>query len=255
MTDTTRILVAEGHERTRTNLLAHLSADGFDARRSQTEAETRLKLRTQEPELLILGAVADPPAVLALLRAIRSAEAGCEPGLAVIALGDSPGGLELLRAFEAGADHYMGRPVPYLEVRARVRACAKRMRGWGKRRRLSVGRLTVDRDQRQARFAGQELELSRMEFAFLAHLSGSPARVFTKHELLREVWGYKSEGRTRTVDAHACRLRRKLAAVGAREHVVSVRGVGYRLLERVSDSLRDGGEATVVSIEGAHLAA
>ncbi|MDQ3647644.1 MAG: response regulator transcription factor [Actinomycetota bacterium] len=161
----------------------------------------------------------------------------------------------LLRAFEAGADHYMGRPVPYLELRARVSACARRNEGWHERRRLSVGPLIVDHDERRARFGGQLIELTRMEFAFLTHLAGSPSRVFTKYELLREVWGYQSEGRTRTVDAHACRLRRKLEAAGAREHVVNVRGVGYRLLERVSDSLRDGGEATVVSIERAHLAA
>ncbi len=70
------------------------------------------------------------------------------------------------------------------------------------------------------------------------------------------MWGYQAEGRTRTVDAHACRLRRKLEAVGAREHVVSVRGVGYRLLERAPEAEPlNGGAATVVSIDRGQLAA
>ena len=62
-------------------------------------------------------------------------------------------------------------------------------------------------------------------------LASEPARVFTKEQLLREVWGFRSLGRTRTLDSHASRLRRKLAAVSGRPWVVNQWGVGYRLLE------------------------
>jgi DNA-binding response OmpR family regulator len=82
-------------------------------------------------------------------------------------------------------------------------------------RRLVVGALVVDRYSRKAFHAGTEVWLSRLEFDLLAHLAAAPTRVVTKSELLREVWGLRSDSKTRTVDAHACRMRRKLALAGA----------------------------------------
>jgi DNA-binding response OmpR family regulator len=70
--------------------------------------------------------------------------------------------------------------------------------------------------------------LRRLEFELLARLAADPERVFTKHELLRSVWGYRSQGSTRTVDSHASRLRRKLEACGD-SWVINVWGIGYRL--------------------------
>ena len=75
------------------------------------------------------------------------------------------------------------------------------------------------------------VHLSVKEFALLQRLADEPERVYSKNELLRDVWGYVSIGRTRTVDAHACRLRKKLQASSPRKWVVNVRGVGYRLTE------------------------
>ena len=74
----------------------------------------------------------------------------------------------------------------------------------------------------------QPVDLCRREYELLVHLASDPERVFTKTELLRSVWGFQTPGTTRTVDSHACRLRRKLSAVGGR-WVVNVWGVGYRL--------------------------
>jgi DNA-binding response OmpR family regulator len=98
-----------------------------------------------------------------------------------------------------------------------------------------VGALTVDPGALEAQYAGSRLKLSRLEFALLCRLADDPLRVFTKRELLREVWGYPAEVRTRTLDAHACRLRRKLERVGAAGHVVNRRGVGYRLVDRLPE--------------------
>jgi DNA-binding response OmpR family regulator len=68
-----------------------------------------------------------------------------------------------------------------------------------------------------------------MEYELLVHLARDPRRVFNKHELLKAVWGFRSQGTTRTLDSHASRLRRKLGSAG--EHwIVNVRGVGYRLV-------------------------
>jgi DNA-binding response OmpR family regulator len=74
------------------------------------------------------------------------------------------------------------------------------------------------------------LSLSKKEFALLRALAGDPTRVFTREELLRGVWGYRSMGMTRTLDSHASRLRKKLGRAGDK-FIVNVWGVGYRLLD------------------------
>jgi DNA-binding response OmpR family regulator len=96
---------------------------------------------------------------------------------------------------------------------------------------VRVGPIAIDRNARRASVAERPLELSAKEFGLLLALARDPGRVHTKQELLRDVWGYASHGRTRTVDSHASRLRRKLAAAGAPErYVTNVWGIGYRLL-------------------------
>ncbi len=77
---------------------------------------------------------------------------------------------------------------------------------------------------------GFPVTLAAKEFELLTKLATDPTRVFTKEELLREVWGFVALGRTRTLDSHASRLRRKLALAGAEECILNVWGVGYRLL-------------------------
>ena len=92
-----------------------------------------------------------------------------------------------------------------------------------------IGALEIDGDRHRAAYAGRPLCLLRLEFALLAQLGERPARVHTKEALLHEVWGYRTAGATRTLDAHACRQRKKLLAAGAAGLVVSHRGVGYAL--------------------------
>jgi DNA-binding response OmpR family regulator len=95
---------------------------------------------------------------------------------------------------------------------------------------MRVGDLTIDPATRAVRLGGRRIELSAKEFALLQALAEQPTRVYGKQELLRDVWGYLSIGKTRTLDAHACRLRKKLRGPG-RPWVVNVRGVGYKLTE------------------------
>jgi DNA-binding response OmpR family regulator len=80
---------------------------------------------------------------------------------------------------------------------------------------------------------GSRVELSAKEFALLRALAAEPTRVFTKDELLRGVWGFRATGATRTLDSHACRLRKKLGVHGD-QLVVNVWGVGYRLVDGVA---------------------
>lgn len=230
MDDThTTLLVAERDEATRAFLLENLAADGYQPIGSQTEQETRHKLASRNVAVLLLGGLDEDAHPLALLRAIRAGEAEVDLCLPVAVLGEGGEEIELLRAFEAGCDHFLARPFSYVELRARIRSCLWRARQGRVPRRLVVGALTIDRDARRVRHAGQDLWLSRLEFDLLTRLAADPTRVFTKSELLRDLWGYRSPGITRTVDAHACRLRRKLAAAGAPYLIHNTRGVGYRL--------------------------
>jgi DNA-binding response OmpR family regulator len=88
----------------------------------------------------------------------------------------------------------------------------------------------VDPLTRRVEVGGRDVQLANKEFALLRTLAAEPRRVFTKDELLRDVWGFRSKGRTRTLDSHASRLRRKLDPKGAR-YVCNCWGVGYRLLD------------------------
>jgi len=85
---------------------------------------------------------------------------------------------------------------------------------------------------------GRPVALAAKEYELLVKLAADPVRVFTKEELLREVWGFRSLGRTRTLDSHASRLRRKLAQAGAEDCVLNVWGVGYRLLADYEEARR-----------------
>ena len=94
---------------------------------------------------------------------------------------------------------------------------------------LSHGKLSIDVAARRVTFASTPIRLRRREYDLLLYLARDPTRVFTRRDLLRDVWGYRSDGITRTLDSHACRLRQALARAGAEGWVQMERGVGYRL--------------------------
>jgi DNA-binding response OmpR family regulator len=131
-------------------------------------------------------------------------------------------------ALREGCDDYLRTPASYPLLLARVRALVRRSRGAPPARRR-IGALEIDALRRIVRVGEHPVHLSRMEYELLSRLATNPTRVYTKEELLREVWEFKALGNTRTVDAHACRLRSKLALRGAPHLVANVRGVGYRL--------------------------
>lgn len=152
----------------------------------------------------------------------------------VILIGsEAAGSLECIDALRRGCDDYVERPFDYQELVERIRAVLRRTRPRDPEV-VEAPPIHIEPRTRVARVDGHRLSLAQMEFELLLTLAREPDRVFTKTELLRDVWGYRVTGRTRTVDSHASRLRRKLREAGASVELVNnVWGVGYRLYDAV----------------------
>ena len=148
----------------------------------------------------------------------------------VIVLGEPEcDAVDRVRALERGCDDFLVRPFAYEELLARIRAVLRRTSPAPHEVRRA-GPITADLATRSVTVSALPVSLAGKEYELLLKLMTDPTRVLTKEQLLREVWGFRSLGRTRTLDSHASRLRRKLAAAGAGSVVVNVWGVGYRLM-------------------------
>ena len=224
----------EDDDLTRSFLVDNLAADGFQVTGAAGAREGLRALEARQPSLVVLDLGLADGSGLDLLDRVRAADglgSRIDPDVPVIVLSGRAGDADRVRSFARGADDHLCKPFLYAELLARVRALLRRAEGRRSRGVLRVGDLTVDPGTRAVRLAGRRIELSAKEFALLHALAEEPTRVYGKQELLRDVWGYLSAGRTRTLDAHACRLRRKLSAAPGRRWVVNVRGVGYKLTE------------------------
>jgi DNA-binding response OmpR family regulator len=232
------ILVVEADPDIACALVAQLAADDHLTELARTAGHARMLAAARPPRLVVLGELDGPRGTLDLLESIRESQPhsynGQEPsswpdGLPVIVLSARTTQADLLRAFDAGADDFLTRSAGYLVLRARLQALLRRTERKPGERPLRIGPLTIDPAAHTVTLHDKRLELRNLEYELLLHLGRAPRRVFTKHELLKTVWGYRSTGTTRTLDSHASRLRRKLTVAG--EHwIINVRGVGYRLV-------------------------
>lgn len=226
------LVVCEDDEMTLELLCEHLEAERFTTLPAPSASDALRLCHFKQPDLLLLDLRLPDAAGLDVLRTIRGADGVTgryDPGLPVMILSGRGSEADRVRGLVEGADDYLTKPFHPSEVSARVKAILRRRSG---RREgpVRAGEIVVDTARREVRVAGRVVELANKEFALLRALAGDPTRVFTKVELLRDVWGFRSMGRTRTLDSHASRLRRKLDPERGR-YVINCWGVGYRLID------------------------
>ncbi len=226
------VVVCEDDTATLELLCDHLAADRFGVLPAPTASDALRLCRYNQPDLLLLDLSLPDASGLDVLREIRGAdgiESRFDPDLPVIVISGRGAQTDRVRGFGAGADDYLTKPFDLVELRARIGAVLRR-RTSHRDGPIRVGELVVDPLRRRVVVGAREVALAKKEFTLLRVLAGDPTRVFTKSELLLDVWGYRNPGKTRTLDSHASRLRRKLDPEHSR-YVVNCWGIGYRLLD------------------------
>lgn len=227
------VLLVDNEASTRAFLEQQLTDDGFDVVSVDRGGPALELLERAGTDLVLLDVVLPDASGFELCRRLREGEPGraWNRDVPVIMVSERGEPIDRVRGFARGADDFVVRPFVYEELVARMRAVLRRSSGHAQRERMRVGEIDIDRLARTVRVSGEPVVLSAKEYELLLALAAEPERVFRKDELLRDVWGFRSLGRTRTLDSHASRLRRKLSCLAEGPYVINVWGVGYRLVE------------------------
>ncbi len=223
---TAALLLADPEPATRDYLDRQLQSDGFHVLQASFGGEALALAERTRPDLVLCSE-------LDLCARLREGAPGrtWNRDVPVIVLGpEEADAVDRVRAFQRGADDYLHRPVVYDELLARIRAVLRRVAP-PPPAKLEIGDLSIDPLARVVAVRGEPVHLAGKEFDLLSALAAEPHRVFTKDELLRDVWGYRTFTRTRTLDSHVCRLRQKLERERGDAWVVNVWGVGYKLVD------------------------
>ena len=230
--DATRVLVIEDDAATAAFLADNLRADGYAVHVAAAVPEALRAIEVRQPDIVLLDVALGDTSGLEVLDVVRAADGLCarvDRDLPVVVLSGRGSEVERLRGFRRGADDYVVKPFSYPELVARMQAVLRRSVGRPLRGVIRIADLEIDPVGRTVDLGGRRVHLSVREFDLLHALARQPTRVYTKADLMRDVWGYAASGASRTVDTHACRLRQKLAG-GRLPLVHTVRGVGYRLV-------------------------
>ena len=189
------ILIVEDDPVIRTFLADNLTADGYDLLVAGTIEEALRELESRRPDLAVVDLRLPDGSGLDLIRRVRAADgvgSRLDPALPLVVLSGCGGELDRVRGFERGVDDYVVKPFAYVELRCRIDAVLRRSRARLQSGLLRVGELEIDPVARaRDASAGGALTLAAKEFALLRTLASAPTRVFTKEELLREVWGFR----------------------------------------------------------------
>ena len=228
-----RLLIVDDDESVRARLIDAFELDGYSARGAAVLEEAREALSAADFDLVLLDVNLPDGSGYELLRELRAGRVRqAERSLAalpVVMVSGRGAEHDRIRGFEFGCDDYVTKPYSFGELRGRVAAVLRRQRPVDVNDVLDLGELRIDPRSRSVTIDGNAVALTHKEYGLLMALAADPERVFERAHLLESVWGYRGTGRSRTLDAHACRLRFKLSG-GRRDYVINTWGVGYRLL-------------------------
>jgi two-component system, OmpR family, response regulator len=218
------ILVVEDESSIASFVSLYLKNAGFGVRTVETGNEALASVRAESPSLIVLDLMLPDIDGIEVCRRIRTTS-----DVPILMLTARDEDVDKIIGLEVGADDYMTKPFNPRELVARVKSILRRAttdRRLPETAIIEHGDLAVDAGRREARVAGQEVQLAPKEFDLLWELLDHRGLVLTRDQLLERVWGYTFAGDTRTVDVHVRQLRRKL---GDASPIVTVWGVGYKV--------------------------
>jgi two-component system phosphate regulon response regulator PhoB len=220
-----RILIVEDEEPLTLLLRYNLEAEGYAVENETRGDEAEVRLREGLPDLVLLDWMLPGLSGIELCRRIRQRPEWRQlPIIMLTARGEEA---ERVRGLTTGADDYVVKPFAINELMARVRALLRRARPETIATRLAAGDIELDRDTRRVRRNGRELHLGPTEFRLLEFLMQNPGRVYSREQLLNQVWGQDVYIDERTVDVHVGRLRKVLNRARDLDPIRTVRGAGY----------------------------
>ena len=216
-----RILVVDDEPDLREILQCNLENAGYEVDTAES-AEDALHLLSPDHHLILLDVMLGGMSGFRMAEKLRKELKNDTP---IIFLTAKDTENDLLTGFSAGGDDYISKPFSLHEVLARVKAMLRRTHAAPEQSEITAGRLTVSFTQKTVTVGDKVIRLSPKEFGILSMLARHPGRVFSREEILAEVWHGDSYVLGRTVDVHIARVRRKLGDMGT--HIVNRQGYGY----------------------------
>ena len=218
-----KILIVEDEANIRELLRLYLEREGYTVLEAENGVEGIKKWKSDKPDMLLLDVMMPVMDGWEVCREIRA-----ESDVPIIMLTAKGETADRVSGLEMGADDYIVKPLEMPEVIARVRAVFRRIAPDDAPEKLSFDNLVIDKQAYDLVIKGKRVDAPPKEIELLYFLASSPNRVFTRAQLLDEVWGFDSFGDTRTVDVHVKRLREKLEGVSDKWELKTVWGVGYK---------------------------
>ncbi len=222
------IFCVEDDDAIRGLMMYALNAAGFEARGLTDGTSLFDALRTEKPQLILLDIMLPGEDGISILKKLRGQPSTA--GLPVIMATAKGTEYDKVNGLDLGADDYLAKPFGMMEMVSRVKAVLRRYSPKQEKKKMAVGGLEIDLEQRTATADGERIPLTYKEFELLRLFLARPGMAFTREQLLSEVWGIEYCGETRTVDMHIRTLRQKLGSYGAM--IETVRNVGYRMEAR-----------------------
>ena len=220
------ILIVEDDSDIQTLLEFNFQQAGYTVVMASDGEAGLMMVRECQPQLIILDWMMPHMSGLELLRRLRGREATAE--IPIIMLTAKADETDRLRGLDSGADDYVIKPFSPAELLARTRALLRRSSG-SNQQRLSCGDLEMDLTTKRVKRAGKDIKLGPKEFRLLEHFLRNQGRVFSRDQLLDQIWGHDVYVEVRTVDVHIRRLRKAINVESSPDLIRTVRSMGYSL--------------------------